>query len=102
MKQTIFLICTKQGIQRMTKRNPSLYRGEVAVALSVTIPAGVFRPLSIPATLDIEEGSVIHPSVTVEALPNGQDEDVSQATEASDGQAGPGEVPAPGEVGSDG
>ena len=95
MKQTIFLIVTKQGVQRMTKRAPSLYRGEVAVALTVNIPTGVFRPLSIPATLDIEEGSVIHPTVEIEALPNGQDEDVPHPPEAADQQAREGPVPAP-------
>jgi hypothetical protein len=65
------------------------------VALTINIPAGVFRPLSIPATLDIEEGSVIHPSVEIEALPNGQDEDVPHPPEAAHGEAGQGPVPAP-------
>ena len=102
MRQTIFLIATKQGVQRMTKRAPSLYRGEVAVALTVNIPAGVFRPLSIPATLDIEEGSVIHPTIEIEALPNGQDEDVPHAAEAPDGEAGEGPQPAPEQERSDG
>ena len=100
MRQTVYLIATKQGIQRMTKRNPSLYRGEVAVALSVTIPAGVFRPLSIPAAIEIEEGQVIHPHVEIEA--HEQDAHLPQAAETSDGQAGGGEVEAQGPVGTDG
>jgi hypothetical protein len=96
MKQTIFLICTKNGVQRMTKRAPSLYRNEVAVALKVTIPANVFLSPTIPAEVEITEGAVVHPTVMIEAMPHGQDEATPYAPEAPDGQAGPGEVTSPG------
>jgi hypothetical protein len=96
MKQTIFLICTKNGVQRMTKRAPSLYRNEVAVALKVTIPANVFLSPTIPAEIEITEGQVIHPTVTIEVPANGQDEALPYAPEAADVEAGLGEVEAPG------
>lgn len=43
MTDTIFLVVTRRGIERMTKNLPSIARGEVPVKLLVTVEEGAFR-----------------------------------------------------------
>ena len=102
MKQTVYIIASKSGIERLTKRHPFLGRGEIGVKLTVTIPDAAFSSPLIAAALDVEDEHVIQPTVTIEPheAPR-EDEDLSQAPEAPDVEAGLGEVPASLAVGSD-
>ncbi len=43
MRETIFLVVTRRGIDRMTKRMPQLAKGEIPVKLSVTVEDSAFR-----------------------------------------------------------
>lgn len=43
MKETIYLVVSKNKVERMTKTLPNLYRGEIPVKLSVEVDETVFR-----------------------------------------------------------
>jgi hypothetical protein len=78
MKTTIYIIATRNGIERMTKRSPYLGRGEIGVALKITIPDAAFTSPLIRAELDVQDEHVIQPTLTVEPIeaPREQDEDL--------------------------
>jgi len=89
MKDSFFLICTKNGARRMAKgrptkwqprKLPALAAGEYAVLLSVEIPDSTFAPRPTPeATIRIPESAVIAPPVEVEVLePPVQDVEVTE------------------------
>jgi len=84
MMQTIYLVATRFGVDRMTKRRPELGRNEVGVAIKITIPDGAFRSPVIEATLDVADGVVMQPIVTIEALPDEQDAQAAHPTETTD------------------
>lgn len=67
MKTKVFLIADAWGVVRLTKREPALNRGEVAVRLTVTIPDAVFKNPIVDASVEVAEDRVIAPSVEVEA-----------------------------------
>lgn len=68
MKSTVYLIADRFGVTRMTKRWPSLGRDEIAVEIKVTIPDGAFKSPVLSAVLDVVDGQVIQPTVTLEAM----------------------------------
>lgn len=43
MKETIYLVVSKNKVERMTKTLPNLYRGEIPVKLSVEVDETAFR-----------------------------------------------------------
>lgn len=69
MKDTAYIVVTAEGVQRMTKRVPSLAREELAVKVTITVPDASFRPWMVTAALDVPEDRVILPTVdaTVDA-----------------------------------
>lgn len=67
MKDTVYLVTDVSGVLRMTKRAPSLYRNEVAVRLTVSLPDSAFRSMAVAATLEVPEERIIQPDVLVEA-----------------------------------
>lgn len=44
MKETIYLVATRNGIQAMRKTLPDTRRGEVVVKLNVSVPDDAFKP----------------------------------------------------------
>lgn len=66
MKDTVFLVADENGVTRMTKRAPALYRNEVAVKLTVSVPDSAFRSLAVTASLDVPEDRVIRPEITLD------------------------------------
>lgn len=43
MIETIYLVVDHNGVQRMTKRIPALYKGEIPVKLTVEVDPGAFK-----------------------------------------------------------
>lgn len=68
MKDEVFLILNASGVQRITKRYPTLGRSEIAVKLSITVPASSFRAPILSAALDIPEDRVIQPEISLEVV----------------------------------
>lgn len=66
MKDAVYLVADENGVVRMTKRVPSLYRQEVAVKIAVTIPDGCFRSSVFTASVDVPEDRVIQPHIEVD------------------------------------
>jgi hypothetical protein len=48
VKERVYLVLTKQGVDRMVKREPSPARNEYIVAVLVTVPDTVFDKAPIP------------------------------------------------------
>lgn len=68
MKAKFYVVFDRTGAQRMTKKYaPSMYREEVAVGITVTIPDSVFREPIINATITVAEDQVILPPIEIEA-----------------------------------
>lgn len=65
MKDTCYLVLDEWGIQRMTKRQGALKRGEVAVRVAVSIADKCFAEPAISANIVIPESAVIHPVVEI-------------------------------------
>lgn len=65
MKSKVYIVADRRGVQRMTKNPPDLFRGELAVALTVNIPDNVFRDPVLSAALDVPESAVIHPEIAI-------------------------------------
>lgn len=65
MKQEIWLIADKYGVQRMTKRAPSLARQEVAVAVTISIPDTAFRAPTLRAAVEVRDDQIVYPEPTV-------------------------------------
>ena len=65
MKDTCYLILSEFGIERMTKRQPSLKCGEIAVRVSVAIADKAFAEPMVAASLTIPEHAIIRPAIDV-------------------------------------
>lgn len=63
MKDTCYLVLSEYGIERMTKRQGSLKRGEVGVRISVAVNDKVFTQPALAAHIDIPEQAVIQPPI---------------------------------------
>lgn len=68
MKDICYLVVTRSGVTRMTKRPPDLQRSEVAVKLSLTVPDTVFRSPFISADVAVTEQHVIVPKIEVAVI----------------------------------
>ena len=73
MKDTVYLVCGPDGIARMTKRAPSLYRHEVAVKVTVGVPDDCFRSWVFAAAVEVPEDRVIKPELEIEAVAETQE-----------------------------
>jgi hypothetical protein len=89
MKDSFFLICTKDGVRRIAKgrrsqwdkvKLPALSAGEYATYLHVEIPDSTFAPRpTAEATIRIPESAVVAPPVEVEVLePPVADDEVAE------------------------
>lgn len=76
MKDAVYLVADANGVVRMTKRQPSLYRQEVAVKVTVSIPDNCFRSWVFGASVEVPDDRVIQPEISVEA------EEIEQDTPA--------------------
>lgn len=68
MKDSVYIVSDAWGVQKMTRREPVLSRGEVAVRVTITVPDNCFKNPIINAALDVPEDRVIEPRAEVEAL----------------------------------
>jgi len=59
MRDRVYIITDSVGVLRMTKREPTLNRGEVAVRLSVTIADECFRNPILDAAVDVPPDQTI-------------------------------------------
>lgn len=66
MKDRVYIVANSEGCIRMTKREPQLYRGEVAVRLTVMIPDENFKNPILEAAADVAPDQVIHSAVGVD------------------------------------
>lgn len=66
MKSTCYLVLDRKGVDRMTKRPPDLYAGEVAVKVTVVADDRHFRQPYAEASLELSEKHLITPEVDVE------------------------------------
>jgi hypothetical protein len=65
MRDSCFIVLSKYGIERMTKRCGSLKRGEVSVKVWLTIGVKHFEDPAIVADIAIADSAVIYPVVAV-------------------------------------
>lgn len=61
-----FIVMSEYGIQRMTKRQGKLARGEIAVRIRLTVPESAFAEPAITADIDVPETAIIRPEIRVE------------------------------------
>lgn len=66
MKQKIYLIADVDGIQRMTKRPPTLARHEIGVAVTITMPDSAFRSPMLAAQVEVADEAIIKPDPEIE------------------------------------
>lgn len=78
MKDKVYLVISSDGVQRMTKRAPSLYRDEVAISISVSVPDSAFRSNVVAVTLEVPEDRVIQPTADVEVLSPPQEQEADR------------------------
>lgn len=83
MRDDIFLVCDHKGIQRMTKRFPSLRGYEIGVHLRITIPDGAFKAPIITATVEVPEQATLQPAATVDIVDPPPAEPVTFQTRSS-------------------
>lgn len=55
MKETIYLVVSRNKVERMTKNLPSIYKGEVPVRVNVEVDEKAFRPPVIEKDVYIED-----------------------------------------------
>ena len=55
MREVIWLVISPRRVERMTKNPPDVNRGEIAVKVTVEVPAKSFRPPVVERTLLIED-----------------------------------------------
>lgn len=67
MKNKFYVVFDRHGALRLNKKQlPALYRGEVAVAMTVTIPDSVFKNPIISADINVPEDAILQPTIEVE------------------------------------
>lgn len=69
LQDTCFIVMSQYGIQRMTKRQGSLQRGEIAVKVKLVVPESAFAEPDVSATITVPESAIIRPKVEVTAEP---------------------------------
>lgn len=69
MKSACYLVLNARGVDRMTKRPPDLYAGEIAVRVTVEADPKHFRAPYVDAHIELEDRHIIRPEVAVEVTP---------------------------------
>lgn len=55
MKEVIYLVVSQNKVERMTKRLPDLYRGEIPVKLTINVPKEAFNPPTLDQEVFVED-----------------------------------------------
>jgi hypothetical protein len=55
MKEVIYLVVSQNKVERMTKRLPDLYRGEIPVKLTLNVPKEAFNPPTLDQEVYVED-----------------------------------------------
>lgn len=55
MKDTVYLVVSRAGVQSMRKSLPSPHRGEIVVKVLLTVADGGFAPPTIEQRIDIQD-----------------------------------------------
>lgn len=55
MNETIWLAVDRRGVNRMTKKLPSLQRGEIPIKLEVTVEPSAFSTPTLVRTVHVED-----------------------------------------------
>jgi hypothetical protein len=66
MKDDVYLIITKRGVKKLTKRMPTLGAHEYACKLTVSIPDSYFNRPMTKVLLTLDEQQIIEPDVQIE------------------------------------
>lgn len=74
MTETVYIIFTRNGIDRMVKRQPDYTASEYPVAVTLTIPADVFKRRPIPVVEIALKGQKVG---AAEVIVDGESQDVS-------------------------
>ena len=67
MRDVVYLICTKSGVERLRKTVPLLKRGEVAIKVSVEVDDELFKQPIVETELKAEEKHIIKGQASVQA-----------------------------------
>jgi hypothetical protein len=65
MRASCYLVLDRRGVVRMTKRQPELYAGEIAVKVNVSAADAHFRDPYAEASIEIGDDHLIRPEVDV-------------------------------------
>lgn len=69
-----FIVMSKYGIDRLTKRKGSLKRGEISVKVHISVPESCFAEPDISVEIDVPESAVIKPKASVTVVqPDGEE-----------------------------
>lgn len=68
MRDWVYIVCDSAGARRMTKRTPSLYMGEVAFRLKITIPDEHFCPNMPSLECEVPAGYIVEPEPDIEVV----------------------------------
>lgn len=55
MRDTVWLVVTRNKVDRMTQRMPVVNRGELPVKVNVIVPADAFQPPVLEMTLEVKD-----------------------------------------------
>lgn len=55
MKDVVYLVVSRAGVQSMRKSLPSMKRGEIAIRVNVTVADKAFAPPTIEQYIDIQD-----------------------------------------------
>lgn len=55
MKEVVYLVVSKNKVERMTKTMPNIYRGEIPVKLTVTVTDKAFSPPTLDQEVIVDD-----------------------------------------------
>lgn len=55
MKDVVYLVVSRAGVQSMRKSLPNMHRGEIAIKVHVTVAEKAFAPPTIEQRIDIQD-----------------------------------------------
>jgi hypothetical protein len=64
-----YIVADSDGVCRMTKRPPDLFRSEIAVKMTLQIPDSSFRASTVSVNVDVPEDRVIIPVIEANVEP---------------------------------
>lgn len=68
MRDKLFLVMTKKGVQRMSKRPPKLAGNERSVEIMVNVDDSIFEYTFMKTELNIKEEDVLEPTLEVQVM----------------------------------